>query len=217
MTELTGPVLGEERVQPQDADLTSGHAGRAARRADHRPRPGPRQRRPPGARTLIEVWQANAAGATATRSTSIRPRSTRTSPASAAASPTQGNYRFVTIKPGRLSVAKPPQCLARRAHPLLAVRARVHPAPGDADVLPGRPALHQDPIFNAVPRAEARRTADRAASTSSDSIPEWALGLPLRHRPRAAATRRRSRTWTTTHELGHDAVADGRTRSSRSA
>src|ERR1039457_7692310 len=61
LTEITGPLLGEERVTPADADLTTQHAGEAlggriivtGRLLDGGGRPGPG--------TLIEVWQANAA------------------------------------------------------------------------------------------------------------------------------------------------------------
>ena len=52
--------------------------------------------------TLVEIWQANAAGRYR-HDVDQHPtrRSTRTSPAPGAASPTPtGGYRFVTIKPG---------------------------------------------------------------------------------------------------------------------
>ena len=85
---LAGPVFGEDTVQPSDADLTRQHEGeplgeriivhgrvaRFGRASDPRARSSRSGRRTPAA-------------ATGTRSTSIRRRSTRTSPALAAASP----------------------------------------------------------------------------------------------------------------------------------
>ena len=61
LTEITGPLLGAERVTPADADLTAQHAGEplgqritlSGRVLDSDGRPVPD--------TLIEVWQANAA------------------------------------------------------------------------------------------------------------------------------------------------------------
>ena len=85
LTELTGPLLGEGRVRPTDADLTIQHEGEPL---------GERiivhgrvleQAGRPVRDTLVELWQATAAGATGTTATAIRRRSTRTSPAPAAA------------------------------------------------------------------------------------------------------------------------------------
>jgi len=62
LTEVTGPLLGEDRAVAADAELTTRHAGAPlgeriivtgrVRDSDGRPVPG----------TLIEIWQANAAG-----------------------------------------------------------------------------------------------------------------------------------------------------------
>ena len=55
----------------------------------------------PSATTLVEIWQANAAGRYRTTSTITRRRSTRTSPAAGRClTDDEGRYRFVTIKPG---------------------------------------------------------------------------------------------------------------------
>ena len=62
LTELTGPVYGPSSIGPIDHDLTRQHAGRPlgqriiveGRVLDENGRPVPS--------TLIEVWQANAAG-----------------------------------------------------------------------------------------------------------------------------------------------------------
>ena len=62
LSEMTGPVFGHERVRPLDADLTRQHAGEplgeriivAGRVLDEDGKPV--------RNTLVEVWQANAAG-----------------------------------------------------------------------------------------------------------------------------------------------------------
>jgi hypothetical protein len=58
-------------------------------------------------------------------------------------------------------VAQPPQRLAAGAHPLLALRHRLHPAPGHPDVLPGDPLFALDPIYRSIldPRARERLVA----------------------------------------------------------
>ena len=62
LTEITGPLLGAERITPADADLTIQHAGEPlgqritvnGRVLDSDGRPVPD--------TLIEIWQPNSAG-----------------------------------------------------------------------------------------------------------------------------------------------------------
>ena len=51
LTEVTGPVLGEDRLGPLDHDLTRQHAGEPHRRADRGARPGARRRRATRSRT----------------------------------------------------------------------------------------------------------------------------------------------------------------------
>ncbi|MBV9738833.1 MAG: protocatechuate 3,4-dioxygenase subunit beta, partial [Hyphomicrobiales bacterium] len=62
LSEVTGPIFGHDRLQPNDADLTSQHKDRpigdriivAGRVIDENGRPV--------AGTLVEIWQANSAG-----------------------------------------------------------------------------------------------------------------------------------------------------------
>ena len=82
LTEVTGPLL-TGAIGPSDHDLTTQHAGEPIGQrivvlgrvldADGRPVPD----------TLVEVWQANAAGRYAHRATTGPRRWTRTSPAAA--------------------------------------------------------------------------------------------------------------------------------------
>ena len=107
---------------------------------------------------------------------------------------------------GRLPVGEPPERLAARAHPLLAVRARVHRAAGDADVLPGRPAVRLRPDLPVGPRPAGARAADVAASTARRPTPEWALG----YRFDIVLGGRDATPIGVTSDAGADAVADGR-------
>ena len=73
-------------VDPLEADLTDPAPRRADRRADHRDRAGARRRRPAGAgASSSRSGRPTPAAATSTSATSTPRRSTRTSPASAAA------------------------------------------------------------------------------------------------------------------------------------
>ena len=76
----------------------------------------------------------------------------------------------------RLPVAEPPQRLAARAHPLLAVRPRVHRPARDADVLPRRSAVRARPDLPVRARPGGARAARLRASTGRRPTPEWALG-----------------------------------------
>ncbi len=87
LSEITGPVYGHADVRPEEDDLTRRHSGEplgeriivTGRVLDEDGRPVPD--------TLVEIWQATRPGATSTSSTSIPPRSTRTSRGPAAPRP----------------------------------------------------------------------------------------------------------------------------------
>jgi protocatechuate 3,4-dioxygenase beta subunit len=101
LSELTGPVYGHESVREHDADLTRQHAGEplgeriivSGRVIDEDGRPVPN--------TLVEVWQANAAG----RYIHVvdqhpAPLDPNFSGAGRVVTDAEGRYRFTTIKPG---------------------------------------------------------------------------------------------------------------------
>ena len=170
LTEVTGPLLGPGRLGELDHDLTRQHDGRAA-------------------------WASGSSSAaacstaTAGRSPTRSSRSGRPTPPGATAhdgdrTPAPLDPNFTGVGPlrdrrrgplpvrhdqaGRLPVGQPPQRLAAGAHPLLAVRAGVRPAPGHPDVLPGRSALPLGPDLQLRPRPEGARADDRRASTWHD-------------------------------------------------
>jgi protocatechuate 3,4-dioxygenase, beta subunit len=175
-TELTGPVFGHNAVRLDEADLTKQHAGEpigerivvAGRVMDEDGRPVPN--------TLIEIWQANAAG----RYVHVvdqhpAPLDAHFTGAGRVVTDAEGNYRFVTIKPGSYPW---------RNHHNAWRPAHIHLSLFGASFLsrmvtqmyfPGDPLFAFDPIYNSVPDAKAR---ERMVSHFDLSItePEWALG-----------------------------------------
>ena len=146
LTEVTAPVLGEDRLGELDHDLTRQHEGEPqgqriivhghVKEDDGRPVPD----------TLVEIWQANAGGRYRHRwdnwPSPIDPNFTGVG---RCADRHAGLLPLRDDPAGRVPVGQPPERLAPRAHPLQPVRARVHAAARDADVLPGRPAVLPGP------------------------------------------------------------------------
>ena len=134
------------------------HRRRGDRPAHHRDRARARRARARRCRTRwSKSGRPTPPGATSTSATSGRGRSTRTSWASAAASPNAtGEYRFLTIRPGAYPWKNHPNAW-RPAHIHFSLfGAIVDVAPGDADVLPRRPA--------AGARPDLQRRADRGGA-----------------------------------------------------
>ncbi|MFN3686171.1 protocatechuate 3,4-dioxygenase subunit beta [Salinarimonas sp.] len=176
LTELTGPVYGHDRVAPDEADLTRHHAGVpigerivvSGRVLDEDGRPVPH--------TLVEIWQANAAGRyvhVADRHDA--PLDPNFTGAGRAVTDAEGRYRFVTIKPG---------AYPWRNHHNAWRPAHIHFSLLGASFLsrlvtqmyfPGDPLLALDPIFGAVPD-EAARARLVSAFDLETTQPEWALG-----------------------------------------
>ncbi len=174
-TELSGPVFAEGRF-PAMADLTTqGKAPAmgeriivAGRVTDEDGRPVPH--------TMVEVWQANAAGRY------DHPGDQHDAPidpnfhgAGRVFTDENGEYRIVTIRPGAYPWPNGPNAWrAMHIHfslfgPAFATRLVTQM------FFPGDPLLPLDPIFNGVPDARAR---DRLiANFAPDTgVPDWALG-----------------------------------------
>jgi len=101
LTEVTGPLLGEGRVTDADADLTRQSDGDPigqrivvqGRVLDGDGRPVPR--------TLVEIWQANAAGRYRhDRDQWPAPLDPHFAGAGRTLTDEQGRYRFTTVRPG---------------------------------------------------------------------------------------------------------------------
>src|SRR6184192_1427719 len=101
LTEITGPQFGSESVDPKDCDLTRQHAGEplgerivvSGRVLDENARPVPQ--------TLIEIWQANAAGRYLHKvDQHDAPLDPNFTGCGHVLTDSEGRYRFVTIRPG---------------------------------------------------------------------------------------------------------------------
>ena len=178
LSELTGPVYGDRAVGELDHDLTRQHAGRAARRADHRERPcagtGREARPRPADRDLAGERRRPLP---ATRSTRTTRRSTRTSPAAGRClTDDDGEYRFVTVKPGAYPWRNHPNAW-RPNHIHFSLFGRAFTERLVTQMyFPGDPLFPFDPIFNSIPDAKAReRLVSRFELDLTE--PDWALGF----------------------------------------
>ena len=177
LSELTGPAYPYGRMDVADSDLTRQHAGEPigeriivqGRVLDEDGRPVPQ--------TLIEVWQANAAGRYAHKIDQHRaPLDPNFSGAGRTLTDDDGRYRFVTIRPG----AYPWKNHHNAWRP-----AHIHFSLFGTNFLtrlitqmyfPGDPLLPYDPIFNSIPDARARERLI-AGFTLEATEPEWALAF----------------------------------------
>jgi protocatechuate 3,4-dioxygenase beta subunit len=176
LSEITGPVRGYERIGPLVPDLTRRAGGVAqgeriivsGRVLDEDGRGV--------AGTLVELWQANAAGRYA------HPGDDHDAPldpnfvgAGRTVTDAEGRYQFLTIKPG---------AYPWRNHSNAWRPAHIHFSVFGPSFLtrlitqmffPGDPLLPLDPIFNSVPDHRARERLI-AAFDLGLTRPEWALG-----------------------------------------
>jgi protocatechuate 3,4-dioxygenase, beta subunit len=177
MTEITGPVFGHNAVRKDEADLTKQHKGEplgeriivAGRVMDEDGRPVPN--------TLIEVWQANSAGRYVhVNDQHPAPLDENFTGAGRVVTDADGNYRFVTVKPG---------AYPWRNHHNAWRPAHIHFSLFGASFVsrmvtqmyfPGDPLFAFDPIYNSVPDARARELMVSRFSLDLTE-PEWALGF----------------------------------------
>ncbi len=178
ISELTGPVFGGGRVTALDGDLTLNAVRDAApigerivvagRVLDESGRPIPG--------TLVEVWQANAAGRYAHLADQHEaPQDPNFLGTGRALTDSEGRYRFTTLRPG---------AYPWRNHRNAWRPAHIHFSVfGTAFVqrlvtqmyFPGDPLLPLDPIFNATADAAARQRLVCRFSPEL-TVPEQALG-----------------------------------------
>jgi protocatechuate 3,4-dioxygenase beta subunit len=175
LTELTGPVYGQEAVQPGDEDLTRQHAGEPlgeriivhGRVLDEDGRPVPD--------ALVEIWQANACGryihVVDRHPAPLDPNFTG---AGRAKTDADGRYRFVTIRPGAYPWGNHPNAW-RPAHIHFSLFGHSFVSRLVTQMyFPGDPLFPFDPIFNSV-TDEAARNRMIAAFDLDHTVPEWAL------------------------------------------
>ena len=176
LTETTGPVFGHGIVKPHDADLTKQYPGEplgeriilTGRVLDGNDRPV--------RNTLIEIWQANAAGRYRhDNDKHDAPLDPNFAGCGRTFTDDDGHYRFVTVKPGAYPWKNHPNAW-RPAHihfslfgPAFLTRLVTQM------YFPGDPLLPFDPIFNSVSDEEARRLLISAFDWET-TRPEYALG-----------------------------------------
>ena len=177
LSEMTGPVFGHEYVGANDHDLTRQHAGEpigeriivAGRVMDDDGRPVPH--------TLVEIWQANAAGRYQHhRDTHAAPLDANFTGAGRAMTDADGNYRFLTIRPGAYPWGNHPNAW-RPAHIHFSLFGNAFATRLVTQMyFPGDPLLPFDPIYNCVPDEQARQ---RMISKFELALtePDYALGF----------------------------------------
>jgi protocatechuate 3,4-dioxygenase beta subunit len=178
LSELTGPLYGQDVIRPLDNDLTRNAAVNGepigeriivvGRVLDEGGRPVPN--------ALIEVWQANACGRYVHKvDQHDAPLDPNFTGAGRVLTDKNGEYRFTTIKPG---------AYPWRNHENAWRPPHIHFSVFGTNFLqrlvtqmffPGDPLLALDPIYNGIPDENARK---RLISSYAHDIsqPEWALG-----------------------------------------
>ena len=175
LSELTGPLYGHSPIGETDNDLTRQHpgeplgeriivAGRVVDEEGH-----------PIRRTLVEIWQCNAAGRYYhQRDQHPAPLDPNFTGAGRAITDKEGRYRFVTIKPG---------AYPWRNHSNAWRPAHIHFSLFGTCFItrlvtqmyfPNDPLMPKDPISQSIPE----RARERLISKFDWSLtePEWALG-----------------------------------------
>jgi protocatechuate 3,4-dioxygenase, beta subunit len=175
LTEVTGPLLGEGRIGETDHDLTRQHAGEPqgqriivhGRVLDGDGRPVPR--------TLLEIWQTNAAGRYAHQADQHpAPLDPNFTGVGRCLTDEAGGYRFITIRPGAYPWRNHHNAW-RPAHIHFSVFGRAFTQRLITQMyFPGDPLFPLDPIFNSVPDERARQRMISSFDLSA-TVPEWAL------------------------------------------
>jgi protocatechuate 3,4-dioxygenase beta subunit len=177
LSELTGPVFGHESVKTLDADLTKNGAKDGeplgerivvtGRVLDEAGRPVPN--------TLIEIWQANAAGRYVHKvDQHDAPLDPNFFGGGRCVTDAEGRYRFYTVKPGaypwknHFNAWRPNHIHLSLLGPSIAVRLVTQM------YFPGDPLLALDPIFQSTPAGARERLISRFSIDVTE--PGFALG-----------------------------------------
>lgn len=173
-TELTGPLLGEGRVAAGDADLTQWSGGEAVGQRILVTGQVLDQDARPVSNSLVEVWQANAAGRY--RHTQDRwpaPLDPHFSGLGRTMTDGQGRYSFLTVRPGAYPWRNHDNAW-RPAHLHFSLFGRAFVQRLVTQMyFPDDPLRALDPIYQAVPAAARERLVSRYDHASTQ--PEWAL------------------------------------------
>jgi len=176
LSETSGPAFGESAVDELDADLTRQHEGDplgerivvSGRVTDDRGHPV--------RNTLVEIWQANAAGRYAHQvDQHPAPLDPNFTGAGRCLTDDDGHYRFVTIKPGAYPWGNHPNAW-RPQHIHFSLFGRAFTERLVTQMyFPGDPLMAFDPIFQSVhdPKAQQLMISSFDWETTS---PDWCLG-----------------------------------------
>jgi protocatechuate 3,4-dioxygenase beta subunit len=171
ISEVTGPLFGPDAVDVKAFDLTRQHSGSpigerlviTGRVLDEAGRPA--------SHTLVELWQANAAGRYLhDRDQHDAPLDPSFTGSGHALTDAQGRYRFLTIRPGAYpwrnhhNAWRPAHIHFSVFGPAFATRLVTQM------YFPGDPLLARDPIFNGM--------ADEAARNRLISVFDWEATIP---------------------------------------
>jgi protocatechuate 3,4-dioxygenase beta subunit len=186
LSELTGPAFGYDEVQRGDSDLTRQHTGEplgerivvSGRVLDENGRPV--------RNTLLEIWQANAAGRYVHKGDNHdAPIDPNFSGAGRTLTDDEGRYRFLTVKPGaypwrnHYNAWRPAHIHFSLFGPAFATRLVTQM------YFPGDPLLAFDPIFNSTADDKARQRLVSAfdwENTASDYALGYRFDIVLRGR-----------------------------------
>ena len=157
LSEITGPLYGQDSIGPTDHDLTRQHDGEpigqriivAGKVTDENGRPVPD--------ALIEIWQCNAAGRYIHEiDQHDAPLDPNFTGAGRCVTDGDGNYRFITIEPGAYPWGNHHNAWRpKHIHFSLFGNAFVTRLITQM-YFPGDPLLELDPIYLSVPDAKAR-------------------------------------------------------------
>ncbi len=176
LSEITGPVYGHEKIGETDNDLTRQHASDplgeritvSGRVLDEDGRPV--------TNTLIELWQANAAGRYFhNRDDHRAPIDSNFTGAGRTLTDDKGYYRFMTVKPGAYpwrnhdNAWRPAHLHFSLFGPAFATRLVTQM------YFPGDPLLPFDPIIRSIPDERARQRLISSFDWATTQ-PEWSLG-----------------------------------------
>ncbi|MDB5840262.1 MAG: protocatechuate 3,4-dioxygenase subunit beta [Herminiimonas sp.] len=176
LSEVTGPVFGHDDVKAGDNDLTRQHGGDpigerivvSGRVLDENGKPV--------ANSLVEIWQANAAGRYPHKNDNHdAPLDPNFSGGGRTLTDAEGRYRFLTIKPGAYPWGNHHNAW-RPAHIHFSLFGLAFATRLVTQMyFPGDPLLPYDPMYTSIPDDMAR---NRLISTFDweTTSPEYALG-----------------------------------------
>src|SRR5246127_3773182 len=176
LSEVTGPIYGHTQIGETDNDLTRQHKEEplgqriivTGRVLDSSGRPVPQ--------TLIEIWQANAAGRYAHQvDQHPAPLDPNFTGAGRTLTDENGAYRFVTIKPGAYPWGNHDNAW-RPQHIHFSIFGRAFLSRLVTQMyFPGDPLFAYDPIYQSIPDDKARERMVSKFDLETTQ-PQWALG-----------------------------------------